>query len=202
MALDRTAILSIAASVAIVGAGAAAYFALAPGQGDCGGASVAGSGIGGPLELSMSAGGRFAGFDGPTLVYFGYTFCPDFCPTDAAVMGQAADILSETGEAVDLVFVTIDPERDDDAVIAGFVGAMHPEMIGLRGDAEEIAAAAQTFRVYYQKAGDDPEYYLMDHSTLTYLVGADGAVVDFFRHGDQPEAIAARVACQIDRGAV
>ena len=133
--------------------------------------------------------------DRPTLVYFGYTHCPDFCPTDAAVMGEAADLLAERGIAARTVFITIDPARDDAATMAAFSAAMHPDMIGLTGSAEEVAAAAKAYRVYFAKAGTDPEHYLMDHSTYTYLMAPGVGFLDFFRHATPPEQVAARVAC-------
>jgi protein SCO1/2 len=128
-------------------------------------------------------------------VYFGYTFCPDFCPTDAAAMAAAADLLAERGVDVNLAFVTIDPARDTPAVVGAFAASLHPRMVGLTGSPEAVAAAARAYRAYYAKAGDDPEHYLMDHSTFTYLMAPGTGFLDFFRHGASPADIADRVAC-------
>lgn len=193
----------VAAAVVVVAGGAAgAWFALSGGDAfaACRGAGggVAGAAIGGPFELTRSDGARVTQadvIDRPTLVYFGYTHCPDFCPTDAATMAAAVDILAERGVSVNSAFITIDPARDTQAVVGEFASVMHPDMVGLTGSAEDIAAAARAYRVYYAKAGDDPQYYLMDHSTFTYLMAPEHGLLDFFRHGESPETIANRVAC-------
>ena len=154
--------------------------------------AVAGADIGGPFELTTHAGERITSeelIDGPTIVYFGYTFCPDVCPVDVAVMSQATDLLAERGHDVTPVFVTIDPGRDTPEILAAFAEAMHPEMVALTGSAEDVARAAEAYRVYYEKAGDEPENYLMNHSAFTYLMTPDGLQA-IFRRGATPEEIA------------
>jgi protein SCO1/2 len=195
--------IALAAAAVLVagGLGAGAWWALSPGDGlqECReGGAVTGAAIGGPFTLTRSDGARVTDrdvFDRLSLLYFGYTHCPDFCPTDAANMAAAADVLAQRGVDVGLVFVTIDPARDNEKVVGEFAANFHPDMIGLTGSDEDIAAAAKAWRVYYAKQGDDPEYYLMDHSTFTYLVHPERGFVDFFRHGEAPEAVADRVAC-------
>jgi protein SCO1/2 len=193
-----------AATVIAVGLGVGGWLALSPGDGlaQCreGGGTV-GADIGGPFELTDPEGrARRAAeiVDRPTLVYFGYTHCPDFCPTDAATMAAAHDILAERGIDANMVFVTIDPARDDRAALAAFRDAIHPEMIALTGDDDAIAEAARAYRVYYAKAGDDPEFYLMDHTTFTYLMHPETGFLDFFRHGADPADIADRVGCYVE----
>ena len=154
--------------------------------------AVAGADIGGPFELTTQASERITSeelIDGPTLVYFGYTFCPDVCPVDVAVMSQATDLLAERGYDVTPVFITIDPARDTPEVMRAFAEAMHPDMIALTGSAEDIDRAAEAYRVYYEKAGDDPENYLMNHSAFIYLMTPDGLQA-IFRRGATPEDIA------------
>jgi protein SCO1/2 len=190
------------AGVLALGAGASAWLVFGA-RGDrlaeCreGGALV-GANVGGPFELTRADGVRVTDrdvIDRPTLLYFGYTHCPDFCPADATNMGLAADLLAERGVAVNTVFITIDPARDTPEVVGYFTDAMHPDMIGLTGSDEDIAAAARAWRVYYAKSGADPDYYLMDHSTFTYLAAPGRGFLDFFRHGTPPAEIADRVAC-------
>ena len=110
-------------------------------------------------------------------------------------MAEAQRLLAERGVDVNTAFVTIDPARDTQAVVQSFVRNLSEDMVGLTGAPDEIADAARAYRVYYAKAGDDPDYYLMDHSTFTYLMAPGVGLLDFFRHATPPEEIAARVAC-------
>jgi Uncharacterized protein SCO1/SenC/PrrC, involved in biogenesis of respiratory and photosynthetic systems len=114
-------------------------------------------------------------------------------------MAEAQRLLAEEGVDVRSVFVTIDPDRDTPEALREFAALVHPEMIGLTGSDEQIADAAREYRVYYARAGeaDDP-YYLMDHSTFTYLMHPDVGFLDFFRHGTPPEDMAERVSCYVD----
>ena len=115
------------------------------------------------------------------------------------MMAQAASIAGENGDAVNTVFVTIDPARDTPEVVADFTELMHPDMIGLTGSEEQIAAAAKAYKVYYQKAeSDDPEYYLMDHSAFIYLMAPGEGFLQVYRRGEEPEAIAENVGCFVD----
>lgn len=169
---------------------------LAACRGDAGGAL--GADIGGDFALIDQNGRPMTAdqlIDRPTLIYFGYTFCPDFCPTDVANMALVAELLAVRGVSVRTAFVTIDPARDSVEVVRAFVENHHPEMIGLTGAPDAIARAARAWRVYYARADDDPEFYAMDHSTFTYLMAPGRGLVDFFRHATPPEQIADRVAC-------
>jgi cytochrome oxidase Cu insertion factor (SCO1/SenC/PrrC family) len=128
------------------------------------------------------------------LIYFGYTFCPDVCPTELQVMAQALDGLGQDAALVQPLFVTIDPERDTPETLAGYVGLFHPRLIGLTGTPEQVARMASAYKVYYAKAdADDPEYYLMDHSSFIYLMGPDGGFLDVFPRGTDPGRIAGKV---------
>lgn len=166
----------------------------------CRSARVAGGAgsVGGPFTLLDGAGRSVTEAEvitEPTLIYFGYTFCPDICPFDAARNALAVDILEEQGVSARPVFVTIDPERDTPEVVGEYAASMHPKMIGLTGSAEQIKAAAQAYRAYYAKQEGDPEYYLMDHSTFTYLALPEHGVVEFFRRDATAEDMAGAVAC-------
>lgn len=161
-----------------------------------------GAAIGGDFTLTGEDGGEvsFGDFDGQyRTVYFGYTFCPDVCPVDAAVMAQAADLLAERGLDVDTAFISVDPARDTPQVMADFTDNLHPGMLGLTGDEAQVATAAKAYKVYYKKAvGDEPDYYLMDHSAFIYLMTAGDRFLNVFRHGETPEAVAESAACFIE----
>ena len=157
--------------------------------------------IGGPFELVDETGTTVTDVDvitKPTLVYFGYTFCPDVCPLDAYRNGIAVDLLREEGFDVGSAFISVDPERDTPEVLAEFTEVMHPDMIGLTGSAEQVRAASQAYRTYYNKHDSDDEFYLVDHSTFTYLVFPEIGFVDFFRGDATAEQMAERVGCFID----
>ncbi|MGI3183989.1 SCO family protein [Nioella aestuarii] len=158
--------------------------------------------IGGPFELVSETGATVSETDvitGPTLIYFGYTFCPDVCPLDNARNAIAVEILEEEGRMVTPVFISIDPERDTPEVLADFTDNMHPRMIGLTGSLAQTTAASEAYRTYFnhQEPGEDG-YYLVDHSTFTYLVFPEHGFVEFFRRDDTPEEMATRVSCFMD----
>ncbi|HRO12713.1 MAG TPA: SCO family protein [Amaricoccus sp.] len=201
-----SAILAIL--VVVAGLAAAGWFALRPSDADpfapCRGSSVAGGAatIGGPFALTDGAGRRVTDAEaitGPTLVYFGYSFCPDVCPFDLSRNALAAAELAEKGTQVGQVFISIDPARDTPEVVRDFVAAIDPGILGLTGTAEEVAKAAAAYKVYYRKSGDDPDYYLMDHSTFTYLVAPEVGFLDFYRSEQTPEQVAGSVACYAAR---
>lgn len=157
--------------------------------------------LGGPFTLVDHTGRTvterdFAGR--PLLVYFGFTYCPDVCPTELGTIAAALDAMGPAGERVTPVFISIDPERDTPEAMADYVSRFHPRMIGLTGSAEQVAAAARAYRVYYAKVRPrDSTDYLMDHSSFIYFVGPDGRVRSLFRPETTPEAIAAAVSAQL-----
>lgn len=164
----------------------------------CRGGQVAGGSIGGPFTLVDEAGATVTDKDvikGPTLIYFGYTFCPDVCPLDAARNAEAVDILEEMGVEVTPVFISVDPKRDTPEVMAEFTDYMHPRMLGLTGSEEQVKAASQAYRTYYKVQDPTEEYYLVDHSTFTYFVLPEVGFVDFFKRESTPDEMAQRVAC-------
>ncbi len=158
--------------------------------------------IGGPLSLIDETGRAVTDadmFTRPTLLYFGYTFCPDVCPLDNARNAEALDILLEQGYDAQMAMITIDPERDTPEVMAEFTDYLHERMTGYTGTPAQIKAASQVYKTYYAKEPDgDPEYYLMDHTTFTYLVLPDRGFVEFFRRDETPEEMARRAACYIE----
>ena len=168
----------------------------------CGDTAVAGAAIGGPFDLVSETGETVTDADvitGPTLVYFGYTFCPDVCPLDVMRNAQAAYILEDQGIDLGTVFISIDPARDTVEVVRDFTDNFHEDMIGLTGTPEQVKAASQAYRTYYQAPEGDPEYYLVDHSTQTYLMFPDTGFATFFRNDTPPERVAEVSACFIDQ---
>lgn len=154
--------------------------------------------IGGPFELVDHTGKTVTdqSFHGQyVLLYFGYGFCPDVCPTELANMATAMDLLGPKADNVTPVFITIDPERDTPEFLTDYVKNFHPRMIGLTGTPERIGAVAKSFKVYYAKsrksAGDD---YLMDHTSFVYLLGPDGRFMALFRGQTDPQKIADSIA--------
>jgi protein SCO1/2 len=150
--------------------------------------------IGGPFTLIDQNGTRRtdADFRGKLmLVYFGFTYCPDVCPTDLLQMTLAVDQLGEAGEMVQPVFITVDPERDTPEHLKGYMSLFHPRFVGLTGDASAIREAAGAYRVYYKKVEwDDSSHYAVDHSAFIYLMGRDGEYLGFFPPGTSAERLA------------
>lgn len=135
----------------------------------------------------------------PSILYFGYTFCPDICPFDAARNADAVDVLAKSGYDVTPVFISIDPDRDTPDVVSEFAQAIHPNMIGLTGSPEQIKAASTAYRTYYKKNDAEDDYYLVDHSTMSYLVLPEHGFVEFFRRDTSAEQMAKTTACFIEK---
>jgi protein SCO1/2 len=169
---------------------------------ECGSTVVAGEAdIAGPFTLVSETGETVTDADvitKPSLVYFGYTFCPDVCPLDSARNAEATDLLAERGIDVQPVFISIDPGRDTPEVVRDFTDIFHPKMIGLTGSPEQVAAASRVYRTYYKAQETDDEYYLVDHSTFTYLVLPEHGFVEFFRRDATAEEIAETTACFVN----
>jgi len=133
------------------------------------------------------------------LVYFGYTFCPDVCPTALTEMGNAIEALGPAGDKVAPVFVTVDPARDTPEHLKEYLAYFHPRFVGLTGTAAQVAAAAKAYRVYYAKAKTDAASasdaldYLMDHTSIIYLMGPEGALKAHFPHGTNADAMAKKI---------
>ncbi|WP_417316634.1 SCO family protein [Emcibacter sp.] len=154
--------------------------------------------IGGPFTLVDHTGKTitekdFAG--SYMLVYFGYTFCPDVCPTELQAMSTALDMIpSETLAKINPLFVTVDPERDTVDVMRQYVALFHENLTGLTGSVEQIDAVKKTFRVYAEKtestAASD---YLVDHTSIIYLMDSKGEYLSHFSYGTTPEEMAAKL---------
>ena len=195
--------IAVGAICIVAALSVAGWFALAPasksGHISAAMVNVDGAEIGGPFELTAHTGERVTSgalIDGPTLIYFGYTFCPDICPIDTQIMVDTVEILAERGIDVTPVFITIDPERDTPEELSYYAEAMHPEMIALTGTAEEIRAAADAYKVFYQRVDleDSAAGYLMNHTGFTYLMTPEKGITALFRRDFTPEQIAEDVS--------
>jgi cytochrome oxidase Cu insertion factor (SCO1/SenC/PrrC family) len=157
--------------------------------------------IGGPFAL-VDQDGRprtDADFRGKLmLVYFGFTYCPDICPTDLQQMAMAVDRLGPTGELVQPIFITVDPERDTPAHLKDYLPMFHPRFIGLTGDQRAIQAAARAYRVYFEKVERaDKTDYTINHSAFFYLIGANGEYLGFFPPGTSAERLAEAISTSL-----
>lgn len=160
--------------------------------------------IGGPFTLVDHTGRTVTEQDLKgkwSLIYFGYTYCPDVCPTSLSVMSQALDALGPQAARVTPVFVTVDPERDTVEQMALYQQSFHPSFMMLTGTPEQVRKAAQAYRVYFRRAesGSATEY-LMDHSSITYLMDPDGHYVTHFSHDATPESMAAAIRGKLGGG--
>jgi protein SCO1/2 len=197
--------MAVLAGLAVItGIGLSAWYVRSAGSGDrfaeCRQSRVTGgaAAIGGPFTLIDQDGNTVTEADvitQPVLIYFGYTFCPDVCPLDNARNAEAADILEERGIDVTPVFISVDPARDTPEVLRSYVENLHPRMIGLTGSDQQVRAATQAFKAYFSIQPSGDEFYLVDHSTFTYLVLPEIGFVEFFRRETTPDELADRVAC-------
>jgi protein SCO1/2 len=205
--MKMTRIVAICAAVVALGFLAITLFLGFGDDGDdkyaqCKNSAVAGGGdLGGPFELVNSVGQTVTDTDvitEPSLIYFGYTFCPDVCPLDVARNAGAIDVLAERGMSVTPVFISIDPARDTPEIVGEFADNMHPKMIGLTGSPEQVKAASMAYRTYYKAHEAEDEFYLVDHSTFSYLVIPGEGFVDFFRRDVTPDQVADKIECFIE----
>jgi cytochrome oxidase Cu insertion factor (SCO1/SenC/PrrC family) len=131
------------------------------------------------------------------LVYFGYTYCPDACPTALQTMTTALDDLGDGAKGVQPIFVSVDPERDTVAQMKTYAQNFHPRLLALTGSPDQVAAAANAYRIFYEKvkAEDGGNDYLVDHSSFVYLMGRDGRYLAHFG----PDVTAAGMAAEIKK---
>jgi protein SCO1/2 len=149
--------------------------------------------VGGPFALTDQNGTLRTNTDyrgKHMLVFFGFTYCPDVCPTTLAVLKAALDKLGGKAERVVPIFITVDPERDTPDVIKPYLAAFGPRFVGLTGSIADVTAAARAYRVYFAKRPQEGGEYTMDHSGIVYLMGPDGAYVTHYSAEQGPDAIA------------
>jgi protein SCO1/2 len=155
--------------------------------------------VGGPFTLQDGNGKQVTDrdFRGKyMLVYFGYTFCPDVCPTTLNEVADAVDRLGPKADRLQPIFITVDPKRDTPSVVKQYTAAFSPRLIGLTGSPEQIAQVAKEYRVYYaeHRAGPGPGDYTMDHSSILYLMGPDGKFIAPIRADETGAEMAADLA--------
>ena len=193
--MPRRPILILAVAVLVAAAALAAFAFLGLPQQN--GTGTGRALVGGPFSLTDHTGRRVTEKDflgRYMLVFFGYTYCPDVCPTELQVMTAALDELKEAGDAIVPVFITVDPERDTPDTVRAYVENFSPRLVGLSGTLEEIAAVAKAYRVYYARSGEGKsEDYLMDHSSIIYLMGPDGTLVRHFGYTTDARQLAAEL---------
>ena len=191
-AAARRGLLVFLAGLALIGAVFAVDYFWIGGEG-----AVSSVAIGGPFALVDQNGvlRHDSDFRGELmLVYFGYTYCPDACPTTLQTMTAALDDLGGDAKEVQPVFISVDPERDTVAQMKVYAQNFHPRLVALTGTPEQVAAAARAYRIYYQKAKpDEGGDYEVDHSSFVYLMGRNGRYLAHFSPDVTAEAMAAAI---------
>ncbi len=205
--MDRNKQFMAAGAVTVLSVMAAGFWLVTANKSDdtfssCRASAIAGGAgsIGGPLSLIDETGLAVTDaeiFTRPALVYFGYTYCPDVCPLDVARNAEAIDILQADGFDIRPVFISIDPERDTPEVLAEYTDYLHEDMLGLTGTPAQIKAASLAYKTYFKRQDGD-DFYLMDHSTFSYLVLPGFGVEEFFRREASAEQIAETAACYLN----
>ncbi|MFO1131659.1 MAG: SCO family protein [Hyphomicrobiales bacterium] len=194
--MPRRPILIFAALVLLIAAGLAGYAVLNGGLHRPQGSGVAL--VGGPFSLVDQDGRRVTEKDflgKYMLVFFGYTYCPDVCPTELQVMTAALDQMGPAADRIQPVFVSVDPARDTPQVLKAYVGNFGPRLVGLTGTDAEVASIAKAYRAYYAKAANSSSAtdYLMDHSSIIYLMGPDGRFVKHMPYTTDAAKLAAEL---------
>lgn len=160
--------------------------------------------VGGPFTLTDHTGKRVTEKDflgRYMLVFFGFTNCPDICPSGLQVISAALDKLGTKADDVTPVFITVDPARDTPEKLAQYVKSFHPRLVGLTGSDADVAAAIKAYRVYVQKVSDEktPEQYTYDHAALFYVMGKDGEFVAPVPHSTDVDEVASGISKALTR---
>jgi len=166
--------------------------------------------IGGPFSLTDHTGKVRTNLDFKgkyVLIYFGYSFCPDICPTDLQKMATALKLIGDDAKKIQPIFITIDPERDTPIQLASYVTNFAPNLIGLTGSVDDIEKAKKSFKVYGIKVDENGKHaknikgtdYLMDHSPQTYLMGPEGEFINYYRFSTSAEQMAKSILNALKR---
>lgn len=165
--------------------------------------------IGGPFALTDHHGNRVTqdSYGGKyLLVFFGYTYCPDVCPTELLVFGETLDALGDKAEQIQALFITVDPARDTPEKLAEYLANFHPDLVGLTGTPAEVKDAAKAFRVFFRKSptkdeeddAADTQAYLVDHTSIVYLMDPAGEFVRHFVFGQGGDTVAREIEKILD----
>ncbi len=159
--------------------------------------------IGGAFELVDQNGKPFTekNLKGKySLIYFGYTYCPDVCPTELQTMTQALEMLGPMASRIRPVMISVDPERDTPEVLKEYLTNFYPGFVGLTGTPEQVRKAGQAYRVFYRKTDEkSASEYLMDHSSIVYLMDPEGRYLKHFAYGTSPEKMAEGIRKAIEK---
>jgi cytochrome oxidase Cu insertion factor (SCO1/SenC/PrrC family) len=160
--------------------------------------------VGGPFTMVNHKGATVTDKDfrgKPMLLFFGFTFCPDICPTELQVMTAAIAELGDVGADIQPILVSVDPARDTPEVLASYVANFGENVVGLTGSEQQVAAMAGEYRVFYakQENAKDPGNYMMDHSSIIYLMGPDGKFIKHFSYTTDAKALAAGLKTALGR---
>jgi protein SCO1/2 len=161
--------------------------------------------IGGPFHLTDQTGkptdqsvlkGKW------NAVFFGYTYCPEACPTTLLALGQTEKLLGPKAADFQTVYISVDPKRDTPKVIANYLSntSFPRHVVGLTGDEAQVQAAAKAYKVYYQKVGEGAADYQVNHSTITYLMSPNGGFVCVIPYGETPEQMAGQIQAAMQQG--
>jgi protein SCO1/2 len=159
--------------------------------------------VGGPFTLADPSGARraLADFRGKVvLLYFGYAQCPDVCPTDLAKIAGALRLLGPDADAVQPLFVTLDPQRDTPQVLREYAAAFHPRLVPLRGSEDDTRRVATAYKVFYEKAPQPSGGYLVDHMAFTFLIDREGRYVAFFPAGTPADRMVVMIREALGQG--
>ena len=159
------------------------------------------SGIGGPFSLVDQNGKPVTERDylgKPTLVFFGFTFCPDVCPTTLFELSNRLEELGRAADRLNILFITVDPERDTPAKLALFLSSFDNRITGLSGSNENIRAAMKAYRVYARKVPLEGEDYTMDHTATIYIMNAKGQLVGIIEYQERKESVQAKLGRLLD----
>lgn len=124
------------------------------------------------------------------LVFFGYTYCPDVCPTSLQTLADVMDLLGEDGRQVQPLFISVDPARDTPALLGEYVSAFHPSLIGLTGSQAAIESVTRKYRVKFNRAGGEGDSYFIDHTAAIFLMAPDGRYLRRFSHDSTADSMA------------
>jgi protein SCO1/2 len=160
--------------------------------------------IGGPFQLVDQNGARVTEANykgGPSIIFFGFTFCPDVCPTTLDTLGRTLDLLGRDKDKVRIIFVSVDPGRDTPEKVGAYLAnpAFPKGVVGLTGTPEQVAVVARAYKVFYQKEGEG-DAYLINHSSISYLMDPSGRFARVLPYGMSPEDLAGQIRDAMKRG--
>ena len=190
--MSRRSLIALVALILVAAGGAFGIQSRMRTHGD----GPAASGIGGPFHLVDTSGRAVTDKDlrgKPTLVYFGFTYCPEVCPTTLTAITSWLHLLGPDADRLNVVFISLDPERDTPEAMKAYLSNFDPQIRGLTGSVEDVAATAKAYRVYYKKVPTSDGSYTVDHSTAVYMFDAKGRFIAPISYGETAETAVPRL---------